>query len=160
DDAVVLENRMFVPGQAGYKDTSGGGYDVVDIGTAKSVLESAGWTLDGDTYARNGQRLEFRLLHNSARSAEAHLINASGGRAGIAVVDDNDAAWSDRVGAAQFDAVVFSWFNSPLLSDQPAIYRSPPSRQDLGSNTGSYSNPEVDALMERLTTETDPAALI
>ena len=160
DQAVVLQNRMFVPTQAGYTDTSGGRYDIVDIPGAKSGLEADGWTLDGGVYAKDGQRLEFKLLHSPSRSAEAQLIEASCAQAGISIVDDSDANWGDRLGAGQFDAVVFTWVNAPLFSLQKPVYQTPPSPQDLRSNYGDYSNPQVDELMNTLTTETDPAKLI
>jgi len=161
-DAVLLQNRMFFPSQAGYADTSGGRYDHVDIAAARAALESDGWRLDGDVYAKDGQRLQFKLLHKNIapRSAIAQLIQTSCAAAGIAVVDDADPKWSERAGSGNFDAVDFSWTGSPQLSAQRSTYRTPPGPQDLATNFGSYSNPQVDELMDILATETDEAKLI
>jgi ABC-type transport system substrate-binding protein len=161
-DAVLLQNRMFFPGRAGYADTSGGRYDRVDIAAAKATLEADGWTLDGDVYAKDGQRLEFHLLHKNVapRSAIAQLIQASCAAAGIAVIDDGDPKWSDRAGEGSFEAVDFSWTGSPLLSPQRSTYHKPAGPHDLATNFGSYSNPQVDALMDVLATETDEAKLV
>ena len=78
-NAKLLQNRMFDPFQAAYKDTSGGQYDKVDIAKAKSTLEAAGYTLNGNVYEKGGQKVEFKLMHkdNARRSSEAQLIQAS-----------------------------------------------------------------------------------
>jgi peptide/nickel transport system substrate-binding protein len=159
--AMLLENRMFFPGQAGYRDTSGGRYDHVDIAAAKAALESDGWTLDGSVYAKAGQRLEFGLLHKNvaSRAAITQLVQASCAAAGIAVTDDSDPGWSQRVASGRFAAVEFTWVGTSLLSSQRPTYHTPPGPDDLATNFGSYSNAEVDQLMDTLATETDQAKL-
>jgi ABC-type transport system substrate-binding protein len=161
-DATLLENRILFLNQAGYTNTSGGRYDRVDIAAAKAVLEASGWTLDDGVYVKNGQRLEFRLLHKNVapRSAIARLVQASCAAAGIAVVDDLDPAWAQRLGAGQFDAVDFSWGMNGLFSEQPSIYHTPAGPENRASNNGLYSNPQVDELMDILATESDHAKLV
>jgi len=161
-DAVLLQNRMLFPNQAGYADTSGGRYDRVDISAAKAALEADGWRLDGDVYAKNGNRLEFELLHKNVppRSAIAQLAQASCAAAGIAIVDDNEPNWSDRVAHGNFEAVDFSWTGAPQLSQQRSTYHTPASPDHLASNYGSYSNANVDTLLDVLATETDETKLI
>ena len=156
-----MQNRMFFPFQKDYQDTSGGLYNTVDIAKAKSTLEADGWKLNGNVYEKNGQKLEFKLMHknNARRSSEEQLIAASCGQAGISVVDDGDDKWSTRLGLGQFDSVVFAWIGSPLLSSQKPLYHTPPSKQNLLSNGGYYSNPQVDTLMDQLNSETDPTKL-
>jgi peptide/nickel transport system substrate-binding protein len=161
DKAVLIQNRMFFPFQKDYTDNSGGLYDKVDIAKAKSTLEADGWKLNGSVYEKNGQKLEFKLLHkkNARRSSEQQLIAASCAQAGISVVDDGDDKWSTRAGNGQYEAVVFAWVGNPLLSSQKAIYATPPDTQHLNSNYGFYSNKQVDTLMNTLATETDTAKL-
>jgi len=155
--ATLQQSRMFFPGQASYTDTSGGRYDRANIAGAKATLDAGGWILDGSTYTKDGQRLQFKLMHNAARSTEAQLIQASCALAGISVVDDNDPNWGDRLGAGQFDSVLFTWETSPTPSSQQSVYHSPPDAQNLLSNYGSYANAHVDALLDQLVTVTDPA---
>jgi len=155
--ATLQQSRMFFPGQQGYADTSGGRYDTVDIAGAKATLEAAGWTLDGTTYVKAGQRLEFHLLHSAARSPEAQLMEGSCAQAGISIVDDGDPNWGDRLGAGQFDAVLFTWNTAPTPSSQESVYHTPPDADDRLSNYGSYSNPPVDALLDQLASVTDPS---
>jgi peptide/nickel transport system substrate-binding protein len=155
-NATLQQNRMYFPGQQGYTDTSGGRYDKADIAGAKATLEGAGWTLDGNVYAKGGQRVEFHLLHNAARSSEAELIEQSCGQAGISIVDDLDPNWGKRLGAGQFDAVLFTWNTSPTRSAQESLYHTPPDARNLLSNYGSYSNPRTDALLDQLATVIDP----
>ena len=159
DKAAILQNRMFFPFQKDYVDNSGGSYNTADVAKAKATLEAAGYTLSGDTYAKNGQKVEFKLLHkdNARRSSEQQLIAASCGQAGIKVDDDADPKWSSRAGQGQFDAVVFAWVGNPLLSSQRAIYKTPPDKTTLNQNFGSYSNPQVDKLMDQLATDTNAA---
>jgi peptide/nickel transport system substrate-binding protein len=161
-DAQLAQNRFFEPFQgAAYKDNSGGLYDKVDIAKAKSTLEADGWKLNGGVYEKNGQKLQFKLMHkmNARRSSEQQLIAASCGQAGIKVIDDGDANWSTRLGAGQFDSVVFAWTASALQSANKPLYHTAPSKTNLLSNYGYYSNPQVDALMNTLTTQTDPQKL-
>ena len=161
DKAAILQNRMFEPFQKDYVDNSGGQYDKADIAKAKSTLEAAGYTLNGDTYAKNGQKVEFKLLHkdNARRSSEQQLIAASCAQAGIKVDDDADPKWSDRAGQGQFDAAVFAWIGNPLLSSNRSIYKTPPDKSTLNQNFGFYSNPQVDQLMDKLATDTNSADL-
>jgi hypothetical protein len=75
--------------------------------------------------------------------------------AGISVVDDADPKWSNRTAHGDFEAVDSSWTGSPQLSQQRSTYHTPAGPQAVGSNYGSYSNPQVDALLDVLATETD-----
>jgi peptide/nickel transport system substrate-binding protein len=156
-NAKLLQNRMFEPFQAAYKDTSGGAYDKVDIAKAKSALEAAGYTMNGNVYEKAGQKVEFKVMHkdNARRSAETQLIQASCAQAGISVIDDSDPKWSTRLGAGQFEAVVFAWQGNPLLTAQVAEYKTPPDKTNLLSNYQYYSNPQVDKLLDQVVGETD-----
>jgi peptide/nickel transport system substrate-binding protein len=159
DKAEVLQNRMFEPFQEEYVDNSGGEYDQADVAKARATLEAAGYTLNGNVFEKNGQKVEFTLLHKDTarRRSESQLISASCALAGISVLDDTDPNWSDRIGDGQFDAVVFASTGSPRLSANRSIYKTPSDEAGFNQNFGSYSNPEVDALMDTLATETDPA---
>jgi peptide/nickel transport system substrate-binding protein len=160
-NAKILQNRMFEPFQEGYKDTSGGAYDKVDIAKAKSTLEAAGYTLNGNVYEKGGQKVEFKVMHkdNARRSAETQLIQASCAQAGISVIDDSDPKWSTRLGGGQYEAALFGWQGSPLVSPQVALYKTPPDKTNLLSNYQYYSNPEVDKLLDSVVTQTDPAKI-
>jgi len=161
DKAQVLQNRMFEPFQSDYQDTSGGQYDKVDIAKAKSTLEAAGYTLNGNVYEKGGQKVEFHLLHKDTarRAGEFQLIQSSCAQAGISVLDEADPGWSAKTGVGQFDAVVFGWTGGPLLSSQRSIYKTPADKTNLNQNFGYYSNPTVDKLMDQLASETDPTKL-
>jgi peptide/nickel transport system substrate-binding protein len=161
DKAEVIQNRMFFPFQKDYSDTSGGLYDKVDIAKAKSTLEAAGYTLNGNVYEKAGQKVEFKLLHKDTarRAGEFQLTQASCAQAGISIIDDSDPGWSARAGLGQFDAVVFAWTGGPLLSSQRSIYKTPADKTNLNQNFGFYSNPKVDQLMDQLASETDPTKL-
>jgi peptide/nickel transport system substrate-binding protein len=155
-DAVILNNRLFIPAQSAYEDNSNG--FKTDIAKAKSTLEAAGYALGSDgIYAKGGVKLEFKLLHkkNARRSNEEQLMAASCKQAGINVIDDGDDKWSSRAGKSQYDAAIFAWTGSPLLSSQKALYVT-----GGGQNWNGYSNKDLDALFETISTSLDPAAVV
>ncbi len=160
-NAALLQNRMFEPFQKDfYKDTSGGLYNKVDIAKAKSILEAAGWKLNGNVYEKNGQKLEFKVMHklNARRASEVQLLQASCGQAGMNIIDDGDAKWSTRLGAGQYDSVFFAWQGNPQLTAQIAEYRTPPDKTQLQSNYQYYSNPDVDKLLDQVSKQADQKA--
>jgi peptide/nickel transport system substrate-binding protein len=93
---------------------------------------------------------------NARRSSEEQLIAASCAQAGMSIIDDGDEKWSTRLGAGQYDTVVFAWQGSPLVTPNIPIYKTPPDKTNLLSNSQYYSNPQVDALMETVATATEP----
>ena len=151
-DAVVLNNSLYIPAQKDYADVSNG--MKTDIAKAKTLLEGAGWKLNGDTYEKNGKKLEFKLLHkkNARRSNEQQLMAASCKLAGISVLDDGDDKWSSRAGNSQYDAVVFAWTGSPLLSSQKSLYYT-----KGGQNWNGLSSKEIDAQFDIISKDLDPA---
>jgi peptide/nickel transport system substrate-binding protein len=151
-DAKLVNNRIYMPFQADYKDNSGGKYDKVDIAGAKAAMEAAGWKLNGATYEKGGVKAEFKLLHkkNARRQAEWELTQASCSKAGISVLDDGDDKWSRRAGNKDYDAAVFAWTGADLLSPQKSQYFT-----DAGQNWNNYSNPIVDAAMTTLAEDLD-----
>jgi len=151
-NAKIVNNRIFLPLQADYKDNSGAAYDKVDIDKAKASMEAGGWKLNGAVYEKDGKKAEFKLLHkkNARRQAEFELTQASCAKAGISVIDDGDDKWSSRAGKKDFDAVVFAWIGSDLLSPQKSQYVT-----DGGQNWNAYSNKDVDANLEILASDLD-----
>ncbi len=154
-EAKVLNNRMFIPSQADYKDNSGE-YAKQDIAKAKSILEAAGFKLNGSVYELNGKKLEFKIVRrdpNPRRQQEVQLVAAACKDAGMSILDDPDKEiFSKRLPAGTYDMALFAWVGSPLTSSQKPLYFT-----DGGSNYGKYSNAEVDTWMTAVNAELDPA---
>lgn len=106
-------------------------------------------------------KFEFTIRYNSEnpmRSKIAQMVKEQFRKAGVMVniqaLEFN--ALLDRVDNRDFDAVVLAWGKGMLHSDSKQIWHSK-SAENKGSNYVSYSNPEVDRLIEQATTEMDGA---
>lgn len=121
---------------------------------SKELIASLGWEYlarDGYFY-KNGRRLEFNLLSNQGnkmRSLSAEIIQAHLKKIGIKV-NIRIIEWSSFVNQfinkKNFDAVILGW-GLGRDPDQYSIWHSGQSKEG-GYNFISYSNPEVDRLLE------------
>ncbi len=129
---------------------------------AKRLLAAAGWT-DSDhdgVLDREGVRLSFSFLAASQSVKMAKLLplyldtlKAAGIDARIETVDVS--AYMSRVRAHDFDAMALSWATGDEVQDNYATFHS--SQAETGNDYVGYANPEVDALLERIRGEFDPA---
>ncbi|MBK9181341.1 MAG: ABC transporter family substrate-binding protein [Acidimicrobiales bacterium] len=154
-DAQVLNNRIFMPSSANYEPNGEAEYGEQDIEAAKALMEQAGYALGADgVYAKDGQRASFRVTWrdpNPRRQQTAELIQAQLKEAGIEIVfaPQPDFLFLDE---GNFDLALFGWTGGTVLSANTSIYVT-----DGGQNFGSYSNPEVDALLAQADAELDEA---
>jgi peptide/nickel transport system substrate-binding protein len=156
-DAVVLNNRMYIPQQPDYKDTSGGGYAKADIAASKALLTSAGFTFGADGIAtKGGKKLTLRLGRrdpNTRRQSTNELTIASCKKAGFDLKDDADAKFnSNRLPASDYDIALFAWQNTGLLSSNTSLYVP-----GGGQNWNNYNNPKIKDLMAQANKEFDAA---
>jgi ABC-type transport system substrate-binding protein len=133
---------------------------------AAKLLDEAGWVDDdgdattprvakGAMYAPDGTPATFVLYTNegnSRRGAIGTIVQDSLKQIGIAVdfqaIDFNTLL--DIMGAETFDAFILGWRNSyPDDPDQTQLFSTSGDIIGSGSNNVSYSNPELDALMEQ-----------
>jgi peptide/nickel transport system substrate-binding protein len=129
-----------------------------DPARARELFAEAGWTdSDGDGWLdRDGQRLAFTLLTNSgnARREKAQVIlqeqlRAAGVDVRLEAIDSN--AFRQRLREGDFEAVLWGMFAS-LFVDPSNRWQS----GDRPDNFGGYASAEVDALIERGLSTTDP----
>jgi peptide/nickel transport system substrate-binding protein len=153
-DAAPLQSLIYLPNQQGYQDT----YSQIatgNAGQAGQTLQQAGWVKGPDgIFAKNGQRLQFRISHTNVprRVQTVQLIQAECQQAGMQIVDDNDPNFLDqRVSQGDYDVALFGWINDPFISSHQSIYAT-----KGGQNWQSYSNPQVDALMNQAVSNLDP----
>jgi peptide/nickel transport system substrate-binding protein len=161
-DAVILNNRMYYPFQEAYRDATNGEYDEVNIEKAKEVLETAGWTLDGDVYTKDGQRLEFSIGHidpNPRRTQTVQLIISSCAQAGMKISDAPSATFFDdgtgELDSGNFDVALFAWVGSPLVSGSTSTFVP-----DGGNNKGKWVNDQTADLFAKANAELDEAAKV
>ncbi len=155
-DASVLNNRIYVPSAADYKDNSGG--LTQDIGAAKTLLEGAGYTLgdDGVYVDADGERLSVRLGRrdpNPRRQSTNELFIEQCAEAGIELTDDPSEDFNAvRLPASDYDIALFAWVATPLLSSNTSLYVP-----GGGQNWNSYNNDAVQGLFDEANKEFDAA---
>jgi peptide/nickel transport system substrate-binding protein len=150
--AEILNNRFNQPFEAGYVDTSGGGYQEVDIARAQELLDESG--VEQPVTVRIGW---FDNGGNARRTDQVALtIESCNQVEGFEVVDAGSETFFDvELAASDWDVAMFAWAGSPLKTGSSEIYRTAG-----GINFGGYSNPEVDELLDAINTELDAEAQV
>lgn len=119
---------------------------------AKNLLDEAGWKPGGDGIReKDGKKLSFKVIYiNGSRASESACIQMQSYLSSIGVQLKLQAldkgALIDSLYPHKFESVVFNWAE-PF---DPDIYTEWNSTQvEEGMNFMSYSNPEVDVLLEK-----------
>ena len=156
---TVLNDRMFVNNQPQYRDNSGGAYAKGDPAKAKSLLQSAGWTLGKDgIFTKNGKRLSLAIRTtsgNALRESEEQVIQSDAKKAGIEITIDNESSklLLPDLSKGNFQLSLFAWTATPFPYGNNPIYST-----GAGSNFGAISDPQADAILTKASQETDPKA--
>ncbi|MBN1336942.1 MAG: hypothetical protein JXB39_13375 [Deltaproteobacteria bacterium] len=123
---------------------------------ADALLSEAGFVKEARTWTRNGQPLRLKVVsHRTLESSQEVVINLQSQlrEAGIGVEPEflDDASWKARIWRERdYDLVLSQWTfdRSEDVYDQ---FHSSGTRNFTG-----YANPEVDTLLEKARTTTDP----
>lgn len=165
--AQVLNNHFYVNNQPQYKDNSAGLYDKGDVAKAKTMLESAGYTLGGDgVYTKAGVgRMSFEMMttqQNPLREKTVDVLTSQLKAAGIEIKKFLNAdIFEDKtkpksLEAGGFDLALFAWVGAPLVSGNVSIYKSA-TKDSPAQNYVLGNDPKVDDLLTSMTQEIDPA---
>jgi peptide/nickel transport system substrate-binding protein len=158
DQAQVLGNRIWLVGQAGYEDHSGG-YGRGDLAAAATRLEQAGWIEGADgVRVRNGRKLLLRYTTTQGvrlREQAGELLQDQLARVGIDLElrpTAPETLFGDQLPDGGFDIAGFAWVGGPAaVSGNRDTYVT-----GGGVNWGGFSDPEIDVLFERAIAELDP----
>ena len=118
-----------------------------DLDEATSILEEAGYELDGDTLTLDGEEIgPFRLrsTDSTVRNTSVQLIQAQLAEIGITANIEMTDDLGTMLGEADYDIAQFGWSGSPYFTATPRQQW----HSESGSNFGGYSNDEVDELTE------------
>ena len=133
-----------------------------DTAGARRMLDSLGWRdPDGDgVRERNGRPLAFAILVPSSSKPRvdlAVLIQEQLAKVGARVTIDQleFVQFLERQSAKRFDAAMVTMYSDPSPSSIRQNWGSPRPGEGSSSNSGSYSNPEVDALIDSALTTMD-----
>ncbi|MFC5828354.1 ABC transporter family substrate-binding protein [Nonomuraea insulae] len=154
----TLGNHVFMNNDKRYADNSGG-TGTYDLGKAKQLLDTAGWKQEGEYRKKGGDELDLTIVIPSempASKAEAELTQAMLKEAGIKLTIrpvPADKLFTDYLNKGDFDLAPFAWIGTPLpLGSLPQKYKT-----GSESNYPKASDPAVDAAIEAVVDETDPA---
>jgi len=155
-----LQNRLIMPTEAGYADTSNG-YGAFDPAKAKQLLEQAGMTMGSDGYFQpksgpeKGQDFTLNVSTTSGvevRSEIEQLFQANMKAIGVKINIQNYSANTlfGTIGPkGEFDIIEFAWVISPFRSANESIYCSYTDAANCGNNWDHYADPKVDSLFSR-----------
>lgn len=151
-----LGNHIFVAGQEGYRDNSA--VVAYDPERAGADLDALGWKLNGQFREKNGRTLVIRdVLYDSPPGRQAAQV-AQNSLAQIGVkleldVKPANGFFTDHVSVGDFDITQFSWVGDAFaLCCLNQIFTT-----GAESNFGKISSPAIDAKVDEVLDELDPA---
>jgi peptide/nickel transport system substrate-binding protein len=162
-----LENRMWMPNQSEYQNTSGI-YGAYDPAKAKATLKAAGMTMGSDGYfhpstgPEKGQDLSFNLSTTSGVEVRAQieqLFQASMKNIGIKInIKNYDAntLFGTVLPKGEFDISEFAWVLTPFDSGNQPIYCSYTNAAVCGEDWDHYADPAVDSLFTKALATINP----
>jgi peptide/nickel transport system substrate-binding protein len=162
-----LNNRIYMPTQPQYTDTSGGLGDF-DPAKAKQLLQAAGMTMGSDGYfhpssgPEAGKDLTFSISTTSGEPVRAEieqLFQSYMKNIGIKINIQNyspNTLFGTVGPKSEFDIIEFAWVSSPFASGNVSIYCSYTNASLCGENWDHYANPQVDSLLNQAASTLDP----
>jgi peptide/nickel transport system substrate-binding protein len=163
-----LNNRIFVPGQPQYQDTSGG-LGAFDPAKAKQLLQASGMTMGSDGYfhpssgPQAGKDLTFTISTTSGEPVRAEieqLFQSYMKNIGIKINIQNyspNTLFGTVGPKSEYDIIEFAWVSTPFPSGNQPIYCSYTNANLCGENWNHFANPQVDALFTQAAATLDPA---
>jgi peptide/nickel transport system substrate-binding protein len=154
----ALENRVYMPVQPQYQNTSGG-YGAFNPTEAKALLKASNMTMGSDGYfhpnfgPEKGQDLSFTISTTSGvevRSEIEQLFQADMKAIGVKVTIQNYNANTlfGTVGPkSEFDIIEFAWVQSPFATGSESIYCDYTDIANCGENWDHYNDPKVNQLL-------------
>ena len=156
NDPTPLGNHIFVAGQEGYQDNSAVvGYDPE---MAKAELDALGWKLNGEFREKDGKQLVIRNVLYDSQSGRQVAQVAQNTLAQIGVKMELDVKpangfFTNHVSVGDFDVTQFYWVGDAFsLCCLNQIFTT-----GAESNFGKISSPAIDAKVEQVLDELDPA---
>ncbi|MHA7662560.1 ABC transporter family substrate-binding protein [Mycolicibacterium sp. HS_4_1] len=157
DHPVPLNSHIYVAGQQGYQDNSGG--VPFDPNAARRELDTLGWTLPAGRSVRekDGRPLSVRLVFYDASGGRqiGQIVQKTLAEIGVRlelVVSSGADLFSQYIIPGNFDIAAFAWQGDAFpFGGLTQIYAA-----DGESNFGKVGSPEIDAKIEQTLDELDP----
>jgi peptide/nickel transport system substrate-binding protein len=159
--AVALNNHIFMSNQRGYQDNSGevGKYNPE---RSKTLLDQAGWTMNGAYRQKNGKELDLNFVIPSQVSTSEkeakqiqNMLKDIGAKVNINTVP-TDGFFDKYITPGRYDFTVFAWLGTPYpISSTKSVYAKPQGNT-IQQNYARVGSTEIDNLFDRATAELDP----
>jgi len=156
------DNHMFVPSQTAQYVSNGTAYDNLNVSKAQALLKAANMTKGSDGYFHpnwgplKGKDLSFDMYSttNSTRGLIMQMFQGQMKKIGIKLnyYGKKNFFTADYLYGGNFDIAQFAWVGGVYASGNQSIYCSW-GADACGSNYDHYSDPKVDALVFKATTE-------
>jgi peptide/nickel transport system substrate-binding protein len=166
-----LNNRIYMPNQPGYQDTSAGA-GAFDPAKAKQLLTASGMTMGSDGYfhpssgPEAGKDLTFSISTTSGEPVRAEieqLFQSYMKNIGIKINIQNyspNTLFGTVGPKSEFDIIEFAWVSTPFASGNISIYCSFTNSNLCGQNWDHYANPQVDSILNQAATTLDSAKAV
>ena len=157
-----LNNHVFLHGQPGYQDNSAP--VAFDPDAAAKLLDDAGWKLVGDVREKDGRKLEISdvMYQQDSWIQMAQIMQQNLQKIGVKLTIDpvpGQGLFTDHLQPGRFGISQFSWSGSAYpIGSIESIYSYSP--DEIRQNMARIGSPELNALIEEVTGELDPAKAI
>ncbi|MFD4444530.1 ABC transporter family substrate-binding protein [Nocardia sp. NPDC058519] len=156
----AVGSHIVPPGYAGYRDNSG--TLPFDPDAAKKALDGLGWTMDGKTRSKDGQRLNLRFIVQATPTGRAvsGVVAEQLAQVGIEAAVETvpvERFQDTYLQPGNFDIIAFEWTKSPYpISHDRPVFQEPVGAK-AGNNFGRVSVPGIQELYDRAIAEFDTA---
>ena len=162
-----LMNRIYMPIQPQYQDTSAG-YGDFNPSKAKSLLAAAGMTMGSDGYFQPksgpeaGKDLSFTISTTSGEPVRAEieqLFQANMKDIGVKINIQNyspNTLFGTVAPKSEYDIIEFAWVSTPFASANLSIYCDFKDASNCGQNWNHYEDPQVDSLLNQAGADENP----
>jgi|SRR5271157_50257 len=163
-----LQNRIFMPNQPQYQNTSGS-YGQFNVSAAKTLLTQSNMTMSSDGYfhpnfgPEKGKDFTLSISTTSGvpvRAEIEQLFQADMKAIGVKINIQNynaNTLFGTVLPKGEFDIAQFAWLNGPFGSANQSLYCSYTNASLCGSNYNHYSNTQVDNLFNQAVSTVNPA---
>jgi peptide/nickel transport system substrate-binding protein len=155
-------NWIFMPGQAGYKDTVDATL-AYDPSGAKTLLTSDGWKLSGGKWKKGGKTLSLSIIFpqgSNSNELRAQQIQSSLKAIDIPVAINQvpSANYFNDIIAGKFEMTTFGWGGTlfPISAAESLFYPTQKPGDENGQNFAFISNPKLKALFDSANSDLNP----
>jgi peptide/nickel transport system substrate-binding protein len=164
---TALNNRIYMPTQPEYKDSSGN-FGKFNPSLAKKTLQKAGMTMGSDGYfhpnfgPEKGKPFTLSISTTAGvpvRSDIEQLFKSQMKAIGVKINIQNytaDKLFGTIGPKGEFDMIEFAWVSTPFASGNQSIYCSYTNTTVCGSNWDHYADKKVDTLFDKALTTVNP----